>query len=377
MSVTALTKTPQLIQTTPGLDEVISHLSSQSIIAVDTESNSLYAYQERVCLIQISTREEDFLIDPFAFTDLSSLNPLFQNAGLEKVFHAAEYDIICLRRDYHFSFENLFDTMIAARILGRKEVGLGSMLEAEFGIHLNKRFQRANWGQRPLPADLLLYAKDDTHYLLPLRDKLRDELEKRQLLPLAQEDFQRMCHNSEHECSNGKGDDCWRISGAYDLPPETAAILQELCNYRDRMARRFDRPLFKVFSDQVLLHLAQHRPSNLEELARIPGLSHRQIERHGRALLQAIQKGLHSPPIYPNRPSRPSDAYLSRLDSLRTWRKTIAQRMGVPSDVVLPRDVMLRLAAASIHSAEDLQITLADVPWRLAHFGDQLLSLLT
>lgn len=376
MSVTALTKTPQLIQTTQGLDEVISYLSSQSIIAVDTESNSLYAYQERVCLIQFSTREEDFLIDPFAFTDLSGLNPLFQNAGIEKVFHAAEYDIICLRRDYHFSFENLFDTMIAARILGRKEVGLGSLLEAEFGIHLNKRFQRANWGQRPLPDDLLLYAKDDTHYLLPLREKLRDELEKRQLLPLAQEDFQRMCHNSEHECSNSKGDDCWRISGAYDLPPETAAILQELCNYRDRMARRFDRPLFKVFSDQVLLHLAQHRPSSLEELARIPGLSQRQIERHGRALLQTIQKGLHSPPIYPNRPNRPSDAYLSRLDSLRTWRKTIATRMGVPSDVVLPRDVMLRLAAASIRSAEDLQMTLADVPWRLAHFGDQLLSLL-
>lgn len=365
---------PRLITQPEELDHLIRYLDTQKTIAVDTESNSLYAYQERVCLIQFSTEEEDFLVDPLAFDNLNELSRIFQNPEIEKVFHAAEYDILCLRRDFQFDFTNLFDTMIAARILGRKEVGLGSLLEAEFGVHLNKKHQRSDWGQRPLPDELLLYAKDDTHYLLALRQRLGSELEQRGLLPLANEDFQRLC--IVHEPCNGKGDDCWRISGAYDLRPESAAVLQELCLYRDRMARKFDRPLFKVFSDQVLLNLAQHCPGTLEELANIPGLSRRQIDRHGFALLQAIKKGMRNAPLYPNRPNRPSDEYLARLDRLRNWRKTTAQHLGVPSDVVLPRDVMLRLAEIPIHTVKDLQEAMADVPWRLERFGTQLFEFL-
>ena len=151
-------------------------LLSQAQVAVDTESNSLFAYREQVCLVQFSTAEKDYLLDSLALQDLRCLEPLFSSPAIEKVFHAAEYDLICLRRDFGFTFANLFDTMVAARILGRDGVGLGAMLEAEFGLHLDKRYQRANWGERPLKPALLAYARLDSHYLVALRQRLEPAL---------------------------------------------------------------------------------------------------------------------------------------------------------------------------------------------------------
>src|SRR4030043_821960 len=183
--------TPELSHppTNPGgLKRVADILAAQPILAVDTESNSLFAYHEQVCLIQFSTPEADYLLDPLGFGDLPSLAPIFADENIQKTFHAAEYDLLCMKRDYGFEFNNLFDTMLAARIVGRKEVGLGSILESEFNIQADKRHQRANWGQRPLPGYLLDYARQDTHFLIPLQEILKRQLESKGLLPLAQED---------------------------------------------------------------------------------------------------------------------------------------------------------------------------------------------
>ncbi len=163
-------------------------------IAVDTESNSLHAYHERVCLIQFSTTEQDYILDPLALEDLSLLGPIFANPQIEKIFHAAEYDLICLRRDYGFTFSNIFDTMQAGRILGRKQAGLDRLLEDKFGVKVNKRFQKADWAVRPLSRDLLVYARLDTHYLIPLSNLLKADLEEKGLWQLALEDFQIACH---------------------------------------------------------------------------------------------------------------------------------------------------------------------------------------
>ena len=154
-------------------------LANHNILAVDTESNSLFAYREQVCLIQFSTPEADYLVDPLTLSDLSPLGPIFADTRIQKVFHAAEYDLLCLKRDFGFNFNNLFDTMLAARILGRKEVGLGSILEEEFDLQVDKRHQRANWGQRPLPGYLLDYARQDTHFLIPVRDMLEGQLKEK------------------------------------------------------------------------------------------------------------------------------------------------------------------------------------------------------
>ncbi len=369
-------QTALLITRSDQLEELIQQLLQEPLIAIDTESNSLFAYQERVCLIQFSTVHLDALVDPLALDDLSPLGIIFHHPEIEKVFHAAEYDLFCLHRDFHFQFDHLFDTMIAARILGYRQIGLGALLKAEFGIQLDKRYQRANWGKRPISPEMLTYAQADTHYLLPLREKLLNELQARNLMALAMEDFARLCRvNGYGGNSNGKLDEPWRINGAQDLSPEKAAVLQELATFRDRMAHKLDRPLFKVLSDQTLLTLAQYSPSTIEELERIPGISRHQIERYGHGIIQAIQRGLRNPPIYPPHHIRPSEEYLDRLERLRNWRKSTAIHMGVPSDVVLPRDVMLRLAQTPPHNHADLNLLLADVPWRLEHFGSQLLTL--
>ena len=141
---------PIMIAQPESLWRLANKLSAESLLAVDTESNSLYAYREQVCLIQFSTNEQDYLIDPLVLDDLSPLAQLFANPGIEKIFHAAEYDLICLKRDFGFTVNNIFDTMMAARVLGRNAVGLATILEVEFNVHVDKRCQRADWGQRPL-----------------------------------------------------------------------------------------------------------------------------------------------------------------------------------------------------------------------------------
>jgi ribonuclease D len=366
---------PVLITRAKDLHQAADSLLRQSVVAVDTESNSLHAYREQVCLIQFSTSQTDYLVDPLALSDLSPLAPLFGDPHIEKVFHAAEYDLITLKRDFGFAFANLFDTMVAARILGWEEVGLGAILKAEFGVQLDKRYQRANWGQRPLPADLMNYARLDTHYLIPLQQRMKAALQAAGRWSLAEEDFRRLPNVNGRDPEEGE-EAWWRINGSYDLPPQQAAILQELCRYRDRVARTINRPIFKIIGDRALLEIAKAAPRNFSALQKVATLHPRIIQRHGEALLRAVRRGLSAGPIFPPRSPRPNDQYLARLEALRLWRKTTAQQMGVGSDVVMPRDLLYILAGENPRSREELANILNQAPWRLERFGDDLLKLL-
>jgi ribonuclease D len=357
-----------------GLMRLVQTLANQPNIAVDTESNSLFAYREQVCLIQFSTRDEDYLLDPLALKNLESLGPIFSDPHILKIFHAAEYDLLCLKRDFGFSFNNLFDTMLAARVLGRKGVGLGSLIEAEYGIQLDKRHQRANWGQRPLPEYLLDYARLDTHYLIPLKEKLERELKQKNLLPLAQEDYKRLCQ-VEATSNNGKMD-CWRVNGVHHLSPQQAAVLQQLCIYRDEYAKQINRPLFKVISDHTLFTIANSLPGDLDELKSLPGMTNHQMKRHGKSLLQAVQRGLQAEPVYPQRNVRPDDRFLARIEILKQWRKQKAHQMKVESDIILPRDLLHMLASRNPRDLQALSDYLSDVPWRFQHFGEEILKAL-
>jgi ribonuclease D len=355
---------------------MVATLSGYPILAVDTESNSLFAYREQVCLIQFSTPETDYLVDPLSLTDLSILGPIFADPGVEKIFHAAEYDVICLKRDFGFSFAGIFDTMVAARVLGRPAVGLGSILEEEFGVSLDKRYQRANWGLRPLPPAQLSYARLDTHYLISLRALLKSDLVETGRWPLAEEDFRRLAsagNGAGHNGENGH-DTLWRISGIQDLAPHQVAVLQQLNQYRDQQARASNRPPFKVLSNQALVEIAQACPTSLADFSTLSEVNDRLVDRYGRDLLRAVRAGLASPP--PVRPSypRPDDRFLMRLEDLRTWRKKAASEMGVESDVVLPRDVMHEIASAEPRDLGDLEQVMRDLPYRASMFGEQILK---
>jgi ribonuclease D len=370
------TDAPVWVDRDPILKKMVDDLSSQRLIAVDTESNSLYVYHEQVCLIQFSTDKVDYLVDPLALPDLSLLGPIFANPSIEKVFHAAEYDIICLKRDFHFEFRNIFDTMLVGRILGRAAVGLASMLQEEFQLDIDKHYQRANWGQRPLPQPLLAYARLDTHFLIALRDRLLPPLSTSGRMGLAQEDFQRMTQLDGMPSENGGGS-CFKIQGSRELTPIQMAVLRSLCEYRDQQARRANLPPFKVLGNQTLLDIATRLPANMSDLVAAGGLKPHMTRRYGEGLFAAVQRGLSGQPVFrPQNHARPSDDYLARLDALRNWRKNTGQAIGVPSDVILPRETLETIAQENPRKLDDLRSLMGDLPWRLEEFGPEIIQVL-
>jgi ribonuclease D len=365
---------PVWVDRQPLFDNMIRDLSVQPRISVDTESNSLHAYREQVCLIQFSTPTTDYILDPFVFNDLSELGPLFSNPGQEKIFHAAEYDLICLTRDFGFEFANLFDTMYAARVLGYPLVGLDNMLAEKLNITIDKRHQKADWGARPLTPSQIDYARLDTHYLFQLRDILEKELAEKERLELAREDFARAARIEQpREKVNGAS---WRrFSARKDLSLRELTILSELCTFRDHIAERLDRPPFKVLDDDTLLAVARNLPEKDVDLAGI-GLSSKQIRLWGSDLLDATRRGVNAPLVTREQIRRPNDAVLRRLERLKIWRKTNAREMGVESDVILPKVYLNALSEKPPKNMSELEQALAASPWRFRHFGSQILKIL-
>lgn len=343
-------------------------------LAIDLEANSMYAYAERACLIQISTEDTDFILDPLAPLDLSGLGDIIADPTVEKIFHAAEYDLILLRRDYGWHLHNLFDTMWAARILGYKQFGLAGMLAGAFDVRLSKRFQKANWCHRPLSAGELAYAQKDTHYLPALRDRLAAELEARGLMAEALETFAEQSRVKMP--NNGFDPDAfWHINGVFDMTPAQQAALKALFLYRDREARRRNAPHFKVLSDQTLVEIATRLPTRLSELDAVHGMTSGQQQRYGRQLLAVIAEAHEAPaPQPPPRPPRPPDAVLIRYDRLHRWRKTRAQARGVESDVIISRDALWAIAQANPRSVDELAALNALGPYRLAQYGEEIIK---
>ncbi len=367
--------TPIFIARPNALARLAGELARERIIAVDTEANGMFAYQEQVCLIQFSTPTSDYVVDPLSLSDLTPLGPIFEDESIEKVFHASEYDLIMLHQDFGFRVRGIFDTMIAARILGWPKVGLGPILEEHFGVRVNKKYQRANWGRRPIPTEMLAYAQVDTHYLIPLREKMKAELKATGRWAIAVEDFQRASRVDSSQHRNGVAA-VWRVRGAHDLTARQAAILQELCRFRDSRARALNRPLFKVIGDKTLLQIAQAAPNSLQEIENLSGVSSRQVEWLGEGLLRAVQRGQQAPPIHPPRVMRRDEAYRERVDRLRRWRQRKAQAMNVPSDVILPKDLLYALAEANPQQTAELKQILETVPWRREKFGEEIIRVL-
>lgn len=358
---------PELVASKPSFEDLVRDLALQPTIGVDTESNSLHAFRERVCLIQFSTLQRDVVVDPLALADVQDLGGVFSDPKIEKIFHAAEYDLICLRRDYGFSFANIFDTMQAGRILGRRQAGLDRLLEEKFGVKVSKRLQKADWGVRPLSKDLLLYAVIDTHYLNPLRDMLKSELQEKGRWELAQEDFRMACEGTEPK-PRIESPSWTRLSARRDLTPRDRTVLKELVDWRESVAADMDRPPFKILDNDRMVEIARAQPGSKAALAEL-GLGPRQLEQWGAEILEAVQRGVGAPLVNSVPRTRPSSIYLRRLDKLKTWRKKTADLMDVESDVILPRGLLLALAE---RGREQLPEIMEPSPWRLQTFGDQI-----
>lgn len=366
---------PRLIQTEADLARLAATLASEPALAVDTESNSLFVYRERVCLIQFSTPRHDYIVDPLRLANVQPLAPLFASPAQQKIFHAAEYDVLCLRRDFGFEFANLFDTMVAARTLGWPQTGLAALLETHFGVKLNKKYQRANWGKRPLTREQLDYARQDTHYLFALRDLLIKQLMATGRMPEAQEEFARLAR-LRFETVELDALAFWRVSGARDLTPRQASVLREVFVYREQQAERANLPPFKVMGDATLLEIARRMPTHLADLRTLPGMSEGQVRRHGQALLEAVQRGLDAPLSRPPKPVLEPEVVRERYERLRQWRKQKALARGVESDVILPREALWELARHAPRTLQDLEHMEHLGPWRREMYGAEILSVM-
>lgn len=371
-----LTRDYQLIQSPATWAACVRHLHQVERLALDFEANSLFAYHERVCLLQISTQTYDYIVDPLADIDLTPLGTLLADPAVEKVLHAAEYDLILVTRDYGWELNNLFDTMWAARILGMERVGLASLLEELFGVKLDKRHQRANWCKRPLTPEQLRYAQADTFFLLRLRDHLGQALQARGHEEEAAEIFAAQTQIKLPD--NGfSADDFWSIPGVNHLSPREQANLRELYIMRDHEAGRQNRPPFKILGNEVLVSLAQQAPTNWEALKQASGLNDRLKQRYGALILRALQAGRRAdPPRRPTAPPRPPDEVYLRYEKLSQWRKHTAQARGVNSDVIMSREALWEIAYACPQTQADLAGVSSLGPWRRQTYGPALLRLL-
>jgi ribonuclease D len=365
---------PVLVTAREHLEEIIEELHGAGRLAADTESNGFYAYREKVCLLQISTPQVDYIIDPIAITDLSSLAPIMADPTVEKIFHAGEYDILCLKRDYGFAFENVFDTMIAERLLGVKELGLAAAIEKHFGVRLSKKLQRADWGRRPLNPEQIRYAQLDTHYLMRLSDIQRKLLKDKGRLEDAQEAFLELAA-VEPSIKVFDPEGFWRLPGKQGLSERQMAVLKEIYLFREEAAQAKNRAPFRVMPESLMVHLAEESPKTLNDLDRIRGITPYLSERYGPALIKAIERGLKSRPLEPPRPSRSQREFRERrlFEELRAWRKTQAAQEGVEPVVILSGETLNVIAHLSLEGTDPLKPL---SPLKKSRYGAVLTALL-
>ena len=370
----------QLVDTEGTLAEVVQRLSRAGRVAVDIESNGFFRYQERVCLVQLAADDTAFIVDPLPMKDLGPLGKLLADPSVEKVFHGCDYDLRSLDRDWGFRVDNLFDTSVAAALVGSAQLGLQSVLQQFAGVELTKqrRLQRSDWTLRPLSPEALRYAADDVLHLPRAREALGARLRELSRLDWAEEEFarlQRVRHTPSDREAAFLG-----IKGSRDLDGRGLAVLRSLCQFREREARRIDRPLFKVMPDSALLQLADAPDA---DLATVKGLGRFARPPASRGLKAAIQEGLRSPPLSWPKRTRSDDALspeerkraVAHLQSLKAWRTQVAQDLGLNPGLLWPASSLERLARCL--DSLDAEMSSPEVRgWQQRQFGAALRGVL-
>jgi len=368
-----------IIETPARLEKLVDHLRRQQAIAVDLEADSMYHFQEKVCLIQTATAHRKAVIDPLHIHDLSALGSVFADPNIKKIFHGADYDVRSLYRDFKFEVKDLFDTQVACKFLGVKATGLESVLMDHFGIQLDKKYQRKDWSIRPLPAAMLAYAADDVSYLLPLAQRLEESLRIKGRRRWVREECDLL--SLVRPVRNDHEPLFMHFKGAGRLRPRNLAALEALLRYRRNLAEVKDRPLFKIFSNKSLLQLAIEKPADLKQLAESEVLSHKQLKMYGDELVEAIQHALKIPaaklPSYPRQkaPRMNPDVPL-RMKALKKWRDKKAKTLELDPGVLLNKSVMTVLVSEKPTEPKSLDVIADLKEWQKRELGPEILKVL-
>jgi ribonuclease D len=357
----------------PEVDRFLSEISNVKELALDTEGASFHRFLDRIYLLQISTREESAIIDPLPIGSPAKLGQLLESKSVEVVFHDADYDLRLLHQDYGWHVTNIFDTRVASQLLGIKSFGLAALLEQYFQVKLDKKHQRADWSMRPLTADMLAYAAEDTRYLLQLKDLMKGELKNRGRMHWAEEEFARL------EGTRWDAEDSMegflRIKGARDLSRRELAVLREVANWRNTVAAQLDRATFRVMGNEVLLEIARRAPKSTSELGAIKGMPKGMMDRAGAEIVAAIGRGMSAPeadlPKFPKGQRWNKDRdFDDKVNRLKAVRDAAATRLGLDPGVLCSRERLENVARSGAKTVEDL-VAVPDLRrWQIEEMGE-------
>jgi ribonuclease D len=357
---------------------LVDELKGETLLGVDTEAAGYHRYFDRLSLLQISSRTRNYLVDPFSVGDLAPLGALFADRGVEKIFHDADYDVRILDRDAGLHLSGLFDTQIAAAFLGERQLGLGNIAEKYLGLKLPKEFQRADWAERPLSDGMKEYAATDTAHLPDLRDRLKEALEQKGRLHWAQEEFLRREQTRWTEPEEGR-EAFMRMKGARDLTPRGLAILRELHEWRESVAKERDQATFRILGNQALLEMSASPPADVRDLPRVTGLSEGMAQRRGREIMAAVGRGLAVPedelPRWPRSQRWERDVELeARVEALKDARTRIANELELDPGFLISKALLEEIGRGQPKTLEELEAVPGVRRWQVEAAGEGLLK---
>jgi ribonuclease D len=368
-----------IIDSNSKLEEFTGRLAGQRIIGVDLESDSMYHFKEKVCLIQIASSQTTAIIDPLQIKNLSLLDPLFKRADIQKVFHGADYDVRSLYRDFRIAVNNLFDTELACRFLGFKESGLNAVLKKKYDIHLDKKNQRKDWSKRPLPEDMVAYAAKDVHYLIPLAKSLQEELIQKGRLSWVQEECNYL--SGVRPAPVNSAPLFLGFKGAGKLGARGLAVLEELLQLRRKIARQQDKPLFRIIGNKSILILAEAQPLSPRKLLKTGALGAKEMERYGKDVIAAVKRALQRPakelPKYPRKTAPMVPAIVARrVRELRNWRDLLAKKLQIDPAIICTKAQISAIAVQRPGSVDGLSKNNDLKTWQIAEFGKDIVDIL-
>jgi ribonuclease D len=371
--------TPLYLDTPSLVDGFLASIAATRTLALDTEGASFHRFVDRIYLLQLSTREQTAIIDPLPIGTPARLGALLEDPTVEIVFHDADYDLRLLHQDYGWQVRHIFDTRIAAQLLGLKAFGLAALLERYFGVKLEKKHQRADWSMRPLTEDMLDYAAQDTIHLLELRDRLEADLAKLGRLEWAREEF--VLLEDTRWGADDSANAFLRIKGARDLTRRELAILRELVPWRDAIARQLDRATFRVIGNEQLLDISRKQPKTRDELAAIKGVPRGLLESRANEMLGAVERGLAVPdanlPRFPKAARWDRDpSFDARVSALKTVRDAAATRLELDPGVLCARDRLEAVARTNPPSVSELETVGELRNWQRAVMGEDFVRAL-
>lgn len=340
-------------------DALIPKLLAHKYVSIDTESNSMYVYKEQLCLVQLASEHLNAVVDSLA-VDVSGLAPVFADKRIEKIFHSAESDIKTLKASLPVKFENIFDVMIAAKYLGVNRCGLENLVKERLGVALNKKYQKADWGRRPLMREMLDYAIGDVLYLHKLRVGFAEELRKKGRL---EEILGQFAEIAAQEPGKSVFDEngFFRVHQARQLNGRGLAVLRELYLAREKSAMERNKPTFKIISEDLMFRLAIAPKEALDNLSIFKGVTSYVLANHGPWIKDAIHAGMKAPEVeFPKR-NMNNDKRLhfegirERFKLLKSWRLETANKRNMLPEAVLSNDVLEKAALINPKTPEELK----------------------